>query len=267
VETPYVCPFGPSVPPSAHLSLPPPPTLCHVCGGIVRQQRAATPGPERPAATPDPERLVATPDPERRAATPDPERRAARWQWPVTAYASGGGGGGQARRWRAAQACARGCGYVSPGVVRERVQLRVRVWAWACECGCGTSVKPAAAHVVRAERGGRGPSCTTATRGGSLRFGWAAWSPGLPVEATGLWWGVRVQRRPAVPVRRYETARRSGRQGRLRYGAGVRAWRGAEVQRSRRQGRLLGRLGRPPTWSRHSCGDGFLMMGAKPGGI
>ena len=31
--------------------------------------------------------------------------------------------------------------------------------------------------------------------------------------------------------------------------------------------RLLGRLGRPPTWPRHSCGDGFLRMGEKPGGI
>jgi hypothetical protein len=133
--------------------------------------------------------------------------------------------------------------------------------------GRGTSVKPAAAHVVRAERGRRGLSCTTATRGGSLRLGWVAWSPGLPAEATGLWWGVRGRQRATGLARRHETARRSGRQGRLRYGTGVRARCGAEVQRSRRQGRLLGRLGRPPTWSRHSCGDGFLMRGAKPGGI
>ena len=180
------------------------------------------------------------------------------------AAAAGGRDGGVRRRRVQVRA--------PPGVVRE--WALVRAWGWSgCGCGrgrvsgCGSSVKPAAAHVVRAERGRRGPSCTTATRGGSLRFGWVAWPPGPPVEATGLWWGVRVRRRSAVSARCYETARRSGRQGRLRYGAGVRARCGAEVQRSRRQGRLLGRLGRPPTWSRHSCGDGFLMMGAKPGGI
>ena len=179
----------------------------------------------------------------RRAATPDPER-------PAVVVCGAGAGADVRRRAR------RGWGWWS---VSGCGSGRVR--------GCGTSRKPAAAHAVRAERGRRGPSCTTATRGGSLRLGWVAWSPGPPVEATGLWWGVRVRWRSAVSARCYETARRSGRQGRLRHGAGVRARCGAEVQRSRRQGRLLGRLGRPPTWSRHSCGDGFLMMGEKPGGI
>ena len=226
--------------------------MCYVCvitGELCVEStaggRRATGGrrggdPRSRATGGDPRSRATGGDPRSRVTGGDPRSRAT--------------GGGRVRR-----RC--GCGRAPAGAARVGVVVGERVGVR------GTSRKPAAAHAVRAERGRRGSSCTTATRGGSLRLGWVAWSPGPPVEATGLWWGVRVRRRSAVSARGYETARRSGRQGRLRYGAGVRAQCGAEVQRSRRQGRLLGRLGRPPTWSRHSCGDGFLMMGAKPGGI
>jgi hypothetical protein len=144
VEAPDVCPFCPAVPPSAHLSLPPPPYSA---------------GQARPRRT-------------RRGQRRD---EAARRRWPVTVRASGGGGGGQARRRRAARACARacaggcgvgqgvsvgaavaggrggrvrrrcGCGRVPAGAARVWGLVGERVWAWACEwvwyvseASCGT---------------------------------------------------------------------------------------------------------------------------------